>query len=441
MGNLSTSLLMQHSHFPLVLALVYFGHKTCRHNFLYLLRQFLGETPRLVYQVTDSNTKLLSQCPSMTTRKYYPSWRLFNGHLQTMRFAFDNRGPPIHYQRQFMTLPDNGVVSLDWALLHEQNGPKSVTDPNLVATTTWPHNVDPSRRTILLLPGLTGGSSEKYVRATIATFHKLQWQCVVLNARGCANTPVTTAQLFCCAYTNDLRYVVHELSERYQFAQDAFVGVGFSMGANILVKYLGEDGNETPLTGAISIGNPFDLTLCSANFEKSFWNRMTYDKTLNKNLRTLFFVKSNASKQFEQYPGVDLDAIKATRTVREFDDALTKYVFHYDTVDDYYNDAGSTKKLCGVQVPLLCINARDDPISICAALPNDEVIRANPNLILCTTKSGGHLAFYESAFKAVECTERDKDVFNMWSVHPIAEFAEALRLTKVNTVAETSGFC
>ncbi|CEG37382.1 serine protease family [Plasmopara halstedii] len=412
MGNLLTSLLSRRSQLILVLALTYFGHKSC----------------------TDGNAKLLSHCPTLTKGKYYPPWRLFNGHLQTLRFAYDNRGPIINYRRQLLKLPDGGVVSLDWALLHDQKVPNLVTDLNKSATTSWWRDVDPSRRTMILLPGLTGGSLENYIRSTIAKLHSLKWQCVVLNARGCAQTPVTTAQLFCSAYTHDLRYVVKQLSEKYNFAREAFVGVGFSMGSNILVKYLGEDGDQTPLTGAISVGNPFDLTLCSANFCDSLFNRMTYDKALNKNLRELFFIKSNASTKFMNFPGVNLDAIKASRTVRDFDDALTKYVFHYNTVDDYYSDAGSVKKLSGVRVPLLCINAEDDPISIRSALPKDDEIMANPNIILCTTKSGGHLAFYESSLKAFECTKRFADAPNMWSINPIAEFAEAVRLEKKNSL-------
>ena len=121
-----------------------------------------------------------------------------------------------------------------------------------------------------------------------------------------------------------------------------------------------------------------------------------------------------------------MKAIKATRTVRDFDDTLTKHVFHYDTVDDYYSDAGSVKKLGGVRVPLLCINAEDDPISVSRALPTVDVVEANPYVILCTTKSGGHLAFYESSVKAGSNSES-----NMWTVYPIAEFAEAVRMSKV----------
>ncbi|KAG7389239.1 hypothetical protein PHYPSEUDO_010797 [Phytophthora pseudosyringae] len=439
MGNVNARLLQRHSRLALALALVYLGHKAFGRSVLSLLLRWrllrAAETPRLVFRATDGNKKLLSLCPAITKSKYYPPWRLFNGHLQTVRFAYDERGPKINYKRQLMTLPDGGVVSLDWALLRDREVPNQGTHGGPPPSTTWLPEVDPTRRTVILLPGLTGGSPENYIRSTIAKLHELGWQCVVLNARGCANTRVTTAQLFCSAYTGDLRFVLQQLSEKFDFAQEAFVGVGFSMGSNVLVKYLGEDGEQTPLTGAISVGNPFDLVICSANFGGSFFNRMTYDKALNNNLRELFFNKCNAAKQFENYPGVDLEAIKATRTVRDFDDTLTKYVFHYDTVDDYYSDAGSVKKLGGVRVPLLCINAEDDPISIRSALPKDDEVEANPNIILCTTKSGGHLAFYESSLKAANEQENGRRKSNMWTVNPIAEFAEAVRLSKVEAAA------
>ncbi|KAG6616106.1 putative serine protease family S33 [Phytophthora cinnamomi] len=442
MGNANARLLQPHSRLALALLLVYLGRKALGRSVAWILMRWhflrAAETPRLVFRATDGNKKLLSLCPTITKNKYYPPWRLFNGHLQTVRFAYDERGPKINYKRQLMTLPDGGVVSLDWALLSARDAPAAGGDLNDAASTTWLPDVEPTRRTVILLPGLTGGSPENYIRSTVARLHELGWQCVVLNARGCANTPVRTAQLFCSAYTGDLRFVLQQLSEKYQFAQEAFVGVGFSMGSNVLVKYLGEDGDETPLTGAISVGNPFDLTICSANFGGSLFNRMTYDKALNNNLRELFFNKCNAAEQFVDFPGVDLEAIKATRTVRDFDDTLTKYVFHYDTVDDYYDDAGSVKKLGGVRVPLLCINAEDDPISISSALPKEDEVKANPNVILCTTKSGGHLAFYESSLKDHAELENGKTESrkqsNMWTVNPIAEFAEAVRLNKLEIV-------
>ncbi|RLN86944.1 hypothetical protein BBJ28_00009804 [Nothophytophthora sp. Chile5] len=418
----------------LTLALMYMGNKLLGPSLLSTFMRWhyalAAETPRLLYRATPANKKLLSHCTTITQKKYHPPWFLFNGHLQTVRFANETQAPEIAYKRQLLDTPDGGVVSLDWALLPDHSPTNVATEVGDTPPTSssWLPDVDPSKRTVILLPGLTGGSPEVYIRRTIARLHELGWQCVVLNARGCADTPVKTAQLFCCAYTDDLRFVLKKLTEKYDFAHEAFVGVGFSMGSNVLVKYLGEEGESAPLTGAISVGNPFDLVKCSANFGGSLFNRLTYDKALSSNLRALFFENG--------YPGVDLEAVKASRTVRDFDDQLTKIAFRYETVDHYYEDASSVKKLCDVRVPLLCINAEDDPISISSALPSPAEVEANPNVILCVTKSGGHLAFYESPSQESGGQSKSKggeQSMSMWTVDPIAEFAEAVRLSEVKT--------
>ncbi|ETL33068.1 hypothetical protein L916_14417 [Phytophthora nicotianae] len=318
-------------------------------------------------------------------------------------------------------MPDGGVVSLDWALL-PGNLPTS-KDSN-----GWVEGVDPTRRTVLLLPGLTGGSPANYIRFTVAKLHEIGWQCVVLNARGCANTPVKTAQLYCTAYTEDLRFVLQELVKKYDFGREAFVGVGFSMGSNVLVKYLGEEGDQTPLTGAVSVGNPFNLIKVSENLSGTWFNRFMYDKALNQSMKALFFEKSNAAERFEGYPGLDMEAVRASRTVREFDDTLTSVLFKYKNADHFYEDASSDRKLRAVKVPLLCINAEDDPISVRTALPSRALIESSPNVILCTTKSGGHLAYYESSL-----SDKEEQSSTMWSAKPIAEFAEAVRLAKTAT--------
>ncbi|EGZ05704.1 hypothetical protein PHYSODRAFT_533451 [Phytophthora sojae] len=386
-----------------------------------------AESPRLIYRKTPASKKLLSHCVTLSI--------LFNGHLQTIKFAFDKRAPVVDYKRQLLDMPDGGVVSLDWALLpgHSPAGNESSISPR-EEDSSWIEGVDPTRRTVLLLPGLTGGSPANYIRHTVARLHEVGWQCVVLNARGCAKTPLRTAQLYCTAYTEDLRFVLEQLAKKYDFGQEAFVGVGFSMGSNVLVKYLGEEGDRTPLTGAVSVGNPFNLTKVSENLSGTLFNRLAYDKMLNRSMRALFFEKSNAAEKFEGYPGLDMEAVRASRTVREFDDRLTSVLFNYKNADDFYQDASSDKMLRAVKVPLLCINAEDDPISVRTALPSRTLVEACPNVILCLTKSGGHLAYYESSLRSDE--ERAgslarKDAPTMWTAKPIAEFADAVRLTKV----------
>lgn len=135
---------------------------------------------------------------------------------------------------------------------------------------------------------------------------------------------------------------------------------------------------------------------------------------------------------FQGYPGLDIAAVKNSKSVREFDHQLTRVTFKYPTVDDYYADASSLKKLQGVKIPLLCVNAKDDPISI--IVPSRAQVEANPNVILCVTKSGGHLGFFESGFDpkykkksaSIAESEQGPSGLKMWSVKVVAEYAESI---------------
>jgi predicted alpha/beta-fold hydrolase len=363
------------------------------------------------------------------TQKYYPLWYTFNGHLQTLKLAKMNESahPKIPYERELVTLPDGGIVSLDWALTSSSIVASSSFSPQRnKSRRSLAKRIDPTCPTMLILPGLTGGSQEHYIRTLVERMlFKDEWQIVVFNARGCASTPLKTAQLFSSAYTEDLRWIVKYLFDTYKLMQ--VVGVGFSMGSNVLVKYLGEEQNAIQLCGAISIGNPFDLLKCSEHLTHSFFHRNVYDRVLVKNLKQLFFEKSNAAM-------VDFKKLKKAKTVLEFDDLLTKFCFGYETVDHYYVDASSSSRLEHVRIPLLCLNAKDDPICTQKAIPY-HMVHKNPNIILCVTEKGGHLGFFENNVQLhtnQQQHENDNDDqhqherVNVWSVRVIAEFAESI---------------
>lgn len=111
---------------------------------------------------------------------------------------------------------------------------------------------------------------------------------------------------------------------------------------------------------------------------------------------------------------------------------MTSLTFRYPSVDHYYADSSSVKKLPGVRVPLLCVNAKDDPISV--SLPSRTQVEANPNVILCVTKSGGHLGFFEDSapgaerpgWRSDENEDEDERGLQMWSAKVVVEFAESV---------------
>ncbi|TMW55473.1 hypothetical protein Poli38472_010355 [Pythium oligandrum] len=379
-----------------------------------------AETPQLYYQKTAENEALLRECRVITQEKYYAPWYLFNGHLQTFQLSREDQRvePLVKYERQTLDMPDGGILSLDWAI-----------PPRNDRTIPRVSEIDPTRRTMLILPGLTGGSNDFYIRSVVHRMVALGWQVVVMNARGCANTPLKNAQFFCIAYTEDLRYVLKHLNTKYQFRNEALALVGFSMGSNVVVKYLGEEQEhaKTQVTAAISVGNPFDVVACSQNLSSTLFYRLTYEAVLTKNLLRLFFHQSNAHEVFHDHPDLDLVSLRQSKTLVDFDDRFTRIVFNYPSVFAFYSDASSGPRLDNVRVPLLCLNAKDDPISTAGAIPY-EATQRNSNVILCVTERGGHLAFYEGEHEGSKTEKSGKSAaVSTWSAKVIGEYAESVR--------------
>ena len=150
----------------------------------------------------------------------------------------------------------------------------------------WQDNVPQKGFTgpvLILLHGLTGGSHESYVQDVIEGLSPHGFKSLVFNFRGCSESKITTPQLYSASYTKDLNIVVEYVHE--VLGKDVVLyGCGFSMGANILLKYSGEMGENCPFSGLVSVANPFDLT--STNFEvhSSIIKRNIYSHRLATNL-------------------------------------------------------------------------------------------------------------------------------------------------------------
>ncbi|KAF0695527.1 Aste57867_13669 [Aphanomyces stellatus] len=366
-------------------------------------------TPTLVYQDTPSNAKLLQQCPVLGD-VYHPTWYLFNGHLQTINVGRGGRAPPMSYKRQMVTMADGGQVSLDWAL------PSSAMSTKDTTTTTAANDPDEQRDhpTVLMLHGLTGDSQNNYIRSAAQKLIRRGWRVVVLNARGCGNTPVTSPHFLSAAHTEDVRAVVAML-RRDHVPHAPLIGVGFSLGSNILVKYVGEEGARCRLTAAVSIGNVFDLVNNTRHMNSPFYYYF-YNLTISKTMLRLFFDKSNAHEQFVDHPNVDLEHLRAAKTAYEFDDRLTCKAHGYPSVEAYYQDASSAHYIPHVRIPLLCLSSLDDPVCTRTSIPF-AACAANKHVILVTTARGGHLGFYTGNSLA--------DAPEMWSSTVVEQFCGA----------------
>ncbi|KAI0598039.1 Alpha/Beta hydrolase protein [Biscogniauxia sp. FL1348] len=324
---------------------------------------------------------------------------LFNGNLHTMWTAAKAHGPPIHYKRRIFEAENkafDGTFTVDFAVTDKS--PSAEVDETLPPRTTYFDDAellamgsDDSRPMLVVLHGLSGGSHEIYLRHAIAPLvDGGQWEVCVVNSRGCAKSKITTGLLYNARATWDTRQVVKWLRNKYP--NRPLFGLGFSLGACILTNYLGEEGSAAQLKAAIVCANPWNLEVSNKMLETTYIGREVYLRTLGNSLRTLAL---RHRAEIEKYNAdIDLAEIFRVRYLYEFDRAYQCPTWGYPTESAYYRDASSSDALLAVRVPLLALNALDDPIAARAALPFAEA-RANPNVVLCTTSLGGHLGWFE----------------------------------------------
>lgn len=392
------------------------------------------------YLPASSLPALVEQCPSLNAGSFNPSPQLPSGHLQTIYSTLADTVDLdiVHYTRSVLLLPESGIISLD-ECDHE------------------PDFKDANRPTIVLTHGLTGGSQESYVRHCVKKLALPRseggpgYRCIVVNFRGCANTPVTSSQLYSAAKTSDLRCAI--LYIRHKYPDSPLVGVGYSLGANVMAKYLGEEGDDTPLLGGIVCAAPFDLKKGSDLMENNTVRRHIYSRAMNGNLSRLgtrHAATLDLNKDLRPYLDILIDPIcgqkfakergetcgNSNKTLKFVDDCLTRMVggysspygeFPFETSDDYYNYGGALNFLKGLKRPMLALNADDDPIVSAESVEGLRHLmgyedQSNPDhyghtdfIVLATTQGGGHLGWWQGIRQPTR-----------WLHAPVTDFAKAL---------------
>lgn len=289
---------------------------------------------------------------------------------------------------------DGGTIALDWLLASDVSGDSHDTVRVI--------SKDDSTPLVIVVPGLTSDSASAYIKHLVHRMAKQGWNVVVGNHRGLGGISITSDCFYNAGWTEDVRELVSYLHREYPKAP--LFAVGTSIGANILVKYLGEEGENTPLAGATSICSPWDLLVCDRFINRKPVQRL-YDRALAIGLKGYAQLHQTVLTRLANW-----DGIRSSRTVREFDNHATCLVAKYETVDTYYRHCSSVSFVKGVSIPLLCISALDDPVCTKEAIPWDEC-RANKNIVLATLPHGGHLAF----FKGITAHK-------LWWVGAVSEF-------------------
>ncbi|CAN0880522.1 Embryogenesis-associated protein EMB8 [Linum grandiflorum] len=368
------------------------------HDFL---TGFRGNPVNLTYNASSELCRsIVSKCKVIRGR-YLPTLWLCSPHLQTAFLSFFGNAPRFTYKRVLYFTSDGGTIALDWLLHSHVNG--DIAD-NLNETVPQKSDKAPI---LIVIPGLTSDSSASYAKHLVFKMAKQGWNVVVTNHRGLGGVQITSDCFYNAGWTEDSRRIIEHVHEEYPHTP--LYVVGTSIGANILVKYLGEDSVNVPILGAVAVCSPWDLTIGDRFINRRFVQKL-YDKALGAGLVGYAKLHQTIMSRL-----VDWNSITKSRSLRDFDNCATCVLGKFETVDTFYRRSSSVNYVGNVAVPLLCISALDDPVCTREAIPWDEC-RMNPNIVLAATEHGGHLAYYEGI------TAR-----NMWWVRAASEFLEVLR--------------
>lgn len=335
-----------------------------------LLWRIVKRYPSIILmQSNEENQFLLNQCPSF--KEYRPTPWIFNGHLMTILGTMLRPLVPLSFERIVLTVDTTGgTIALDWHTRPYKNQP-----------------------ILVILHGLTGGSSEGYIRWMVSCAStKLDLCCVVVHARGCGRSKLTSAKSFCATNTDDVRAAIKYIHSIVENNTPIFA-VGYSLGAGILTKYLGEESDQCLLQGAIACCGSFDMHLTTNNLER-WLNTRVYNRQLTKNLLRYFQQHEEHFSKSDSMSKLNLNNIYQSKTVRDYDRHVIVPIFGYRDVDHYYTEASSNKWLKHIRIPTLVLNAIDDPICPIDGLPNDDVIQ-NSKLITVKTLEGGHVSYLQ----------------------------------------------
>ena len=237
---------------------------------------------------------------------------------------------------------------------------------------------------VVLVHGLEGSSQSGYMKSMAQAALVAGFAAHRFNMRSCGGTEALCPTTYHSGLTGDLLFVLRQLAQ--QGPAPIFL-VGYSLGGNVALKLAGEQGEEAPalLAGVCAVSTPIDLAGCARCLEAPV-NRI-YEQRFLRKLKRRIRVKHRYLP--ERYP---LDGLNGLASIREFDERFTAPGFGFRDAAHYYETQSAGRFLDRVRIPVLLIQARDDPV-----IPFDifehPVFRQNPHLQLLAVERGGHLGF------------------------------------------------
>lgn len=306
----------------------------------------------------------------MNFEQFRAPWWQPGGHVQTIWAALCAKGGESPaWRRERWDTPDGDFIDIDFS-----SGLTSASAPTLV-----------------LFHGLEGSSSSHYAKALAQVCAQRGWHLAVPHFRGCSGEPNRLLRAYHSGDSDEVDWVLRRLQ---QSASGELLAMGVSLGGNALARWAGlrQQAAAELVKGAAVICAPLDLVAGGVNLGQGL-NRWIYTPMF---MRTLV---PKALAKWQQSPGVfDRERLQRARTLHDFDDVFTAPVHGFRDADDYWSRASAKPLLKQVAVPLLLLNARNDPFVPAHSLPRPDEVSATVQL--WQPPHGGHVGFASGAWPA-----------------------------------------
>lgn len=299
---------------------------------------------------------------------FKPAWWLPGAHLQTLWSTFFRKIPNIKVNHISLTLDDGDFLELSVS----QNIAGKETDKPIV----------------LILHGLEGSIGSPYIKPLIKTLEEAGYGVYFLHFRGCSGEPNMLPRSYHSGETGDLQFIVDYLTKKHNTKLSTIIG--FSLGGNVLLKWLSEQQEKAATQSAIAVSVPFLLADATHRMNKGF--SKVYQQHLISRLQKKY------TDKFSGIPSPLSVDVKTLNTFYHFDDRVTAPLHGFKHAEHYYKESSSRQYIKDITTPTLILHAKNDPFMYPDTVPKAEELSDEVDLEL--SKSGGHVGFiYGSPFK------------------------------------------
>ncbi|MDA0772604.1 MAG: alpha/beta hydrolase [Cyanobacteria bacterium] len=296
--------------------------------------------------------------PIVKESSYKAPWIFQNPHLGTILPSLLRTSAKVDYVRERIITPDNDFLDLDWSKTN-------------------------SKELAIVCHGLEGSSQSHYINHAVKSLNLSGIDALAMNYRDCSGEPNNLVKSYHSGKTEDLALLIDHVQTNYE----SIYLIGFSIGGNLVLKYLGEQGSS--VMDKIKLGITFAVPLCleACAHELAKPENAIYMKYF------LYRLHRKIKKKIKKFPGqIDDKDFSKLKSFYDYDRAYTAPLNGFKDEYDYWDKASCKKYLDDIKVPSFVINSLDDPFLAGDCYPVQSAIQ-NDNVFLETSAHGGHMGF------------------------------------------------